>query len=91
MHSFLSLAGYYHCFIRDYGSIVAPLTCLLCKEGFRWCQEVEDAFRALQHSLTTAPVLQLLAFDREFMVECDAFEAGFGACPVVFFSKPIAP
>ena len=97
VRAFLGLAGYYRRFIRDYGSIAAPLTRLLRKEGFQWCQEAEDAFRALQRALTTAPVLQLPAFDREFVVECDASEAGFGAVlhqgdgPVAFFSKPIAP
>jgi hypothetical protein len=44
-----------------------------------------------------APVLQLLAFDHEFVAECDASEAGFGAVlhqgkgSVAFFSKPITP
>jgi hypothetical protein len=70
---------------------------LLHKEGFLWCAKAEAAFRALQRALTTVLVLQLPAFDREFVVECNAFEAGFstvlhqGDGPVAFFSKPIAP
>jgi hypothetical protein len=69
---------------------------LLCKEGFRWCAKAESAFQALQRALTTVLVLQLTTFDREFVVECDASEAGFGAVLhqgdrlVAFFSKPIA-
>jgi hypothetical protein len=72
VHAFLRLAGCYRRFIRDYGSIAVPLTRLLRKEGFKWCAEAEAAFRALQQALTTAPVLQLPAFDRVFAVECDA-------------------
>jgi hypothetical protein len=70
---------------------------MLKKEGFRWTDDAERAFRALQHALTTAPVLQLPAFDRDFIVECDASGTGVGAVlpqgtgPVAFFSRPIAP
>ena len=57
VRGFLGLAGYYRRFIRDYGSIAAPLTALLKNEGFRWNQDAEQAFRALQRALTEAPVL----------------------------------
>jgi hypothetical protein len=49
-----------------------PLTCLLRKDGFKWDSDVEAAFGALQCTLTSAPVLQLLDFDQDFIVECDA-------------------
>lgn len=97
VRGFLGLAGYYRQFIRSFGEIAAPLTALLRKEGFRWNDEAAAAFRALQQALTTAPVLQLPEFDRDFIVECDASGSGFdavlhqGAGPVAFFSKPIAP
>jgi transposase InsO family protein len=97
VRGFLGLAGYYRRFIRNFGVIAAPLTALLKKEGFRWSEDAARAFRALQTALTTAPVLQLPAFDREFIVECDASGSGFGAVlhqgagPVAFFSRPIAP
>lgn len=97
MQAFLGLAGYYRLFIRNYGTIAAPLTRLLRKDGFSWSVEAEAAFRALQRALTTAPVLQLPAFDKPFIVECDASGSGFGAVlhqgggPVAFFSRPIAP
>jgi hypothetical protein len=97
VRGFRGLAGYYRWFIKDFGVIAAPLTALLRKDGFRWNVDAEGAFRALQQALTTAPVLQLPAFDREFIVECDASGSGFGAVlhqgagAVAFFSKPIAP
>jgi hypothetical protein len=45
--AFLRLSGYYRWFIRECGSIGAPLTQLLRKEDFKWCTEAEMDFRAL--------------------------------------------
>jgi hypothetical protein len=64
MHGFLGLAGYYQKFIRDFGSIVVPLTRLLRKEVFAWTSEAAEAFAALKRALSSAPVLQMLDFDR---------------------------
>jgi hypothetical protein len=95
--TFIGLVGYYRRFIKDYGSIVEPLTHLLHKVGFRWCTEVEAAFCALQLVLTMMPVLQLLIFDKSFIIECDTLSTGFreilhqGEGALAFFSKQIAP
>jgi hypothetical protein len=78
VRAFLGHAGYYRRFIRDFGAITTPLTRLLRKAGFKWCIEAEEAFRVLQRALTSAPILQLPAFDRTFIVECDASGFGFG-------------
>jgi hypothetical protein len=64
MHGFLGLAGYYQKFIRDFGSIAVPLTRLLRKEVFAWTSEAAKAFMALKRALSSAPVLQMLYFDR---------------------------
>jgi len=79
VRGFLGLAGYYRKFIRDFGSIAAPLTRLLWKEAFAWTAEADEAFAALKRLLSSAPVLQMLDFERPFMVDCDASGAGFGA------------
>ena len=97
VRGFLGLAGYYRKFIRDFGTIAAPLTVLLKKDGFLWTPAATIAFEALKKALTTAPVLQLPDFAVSFIVECDASGSGFGAVlhqgggPIAYFSKTIAP
>ena len=97
VRGFLGLAGYYHKFIKGFGTIAAPLTALLKKDGFLWTDQAATAFEALKVALTTAPVLQLPDFTVPFIVECDASGSGFGAVmhqgegPIAYFSKPIAP
>jgi hypothetical protein len=72
---FLGLTGYYRRFIKGYGDIAMPLTTLLRKDAFRWGQEADATFRALQ----SAPVLQLPIFTEPFIVECDASGVGIGS------------
>lgn len=97
MRGFLGLAGYYRKFVKEFGTIAAPLTALLKKEGFTWSVEADAAFTALKTAITTAPVLTLPDFNRPFIVECSASTHGFGAVllqdqhPVAFFSRPAAP
>ncbi|WVZ78347.1 hypothetical protein U9M48_026076 [Paspalum notatum var. saurae] len=97
LRGFLGLAGYYRRFIQNFGVIAEPLTRLLRKEGFSWSPEADAAFHKLQQALTTALVLQLPDFEREFVVECDASGSGFGAVlhqgqgAVAFFSQQVAP
>jgi hypothetical protein len=97
IRAFLGLTRYYRRFIRDYDVIATPLTALLKKDVFRWSPEAEGAFRALQQALTVALVLQLSAFEEDFIVECDASGTGFGVVlhqgrgSIAFFSRSITP
>jgi hypothetical protein len=95
LRGFLGLAGYYRKF-RDFSLIAAPLTRLLHRDAFAWDREVEDAYQALKRALTTGPILQMLDFDKLFIVDYGASGVGFGAVlhqgvgPVTFLSRPFA-
>jgi hypothetical protein len=65
VRGFLGLAGYYCKCIRDFGSIAAPLTCLLRKEAFAWMLGAVNAFTTLKQTLSSRPVLQMPDFSAD--------------------------
>lgn len=67
--------------MRNFGIIAKPLTNMLKIGGFEWIKESMEAFEVLEKALTTTPVLALLDFLKEFVVECDALGLGVGAIP----------
>jgi hypothetical protein len=90
VHSFLSLAGYYHRFILNFSKIVKPITELLKEEEkFVWNAERDGAFQTLKKLLTTSHVLAQLDITKPFDVYCDASGIGLG-CVLMQESHEIA-
>jgi len=60
---------------------------------FMWNESALRAFEELKKKITTAPLLRLPNFEKEFELECDAFGTGIGAIlmqncqPVAYYSK----
>lgn len=101
VRGFLGLCGWYRRFIENFSSIVFPITEVLStKKKFIWTTEASDAFKKIQHLLTTAPVLMNPDFTKKFYVHCDASDFGIGAVlvqlddngaerPIAFMSKKL--
>ncbi|KAL1251468.1 hypothetical protein QQF64_019264 [Cirrhinus molitorella] len=104
VRAFMGLAGYYRCFIPNFSSLASSLTDLTRKgqpEKVVWTEENEEAFRRIKKALTSEPLLRAPDFNRPFLVQTDASDAGLGAAlsqvqdgeehPVVFISRKLTP
>ncbi|GFU19730.1 retrovirus-related Pol polyprotein from transposon 297 [Trichonephila clavipes] len=102
IRAFLGLAGYYQKYINLFSVIAAPLTDALkgrAKKGeITWTTECENVFRELKGKLIDKSVLYAPNFEREFIVQTDASNAGMGAVltqlteqgeehPILYLSK----
>ena len=80
VRSFLSHAGFYRRFIKDFSKIAKPLTQLLAKDAlFVFSDECLESFCRIKQALISAPILQPPDWDLPFEIMCDASDHAVGA------------
>ena len=102
VRSFLGLANFYRCFIKDYTTLAKPLTDLMQKDkAFTWGSTEANVFASLKTRFTTAPILAYPDNDCQFRLETDTSDFATGAVlsilkddkwhPVTFSSHAMSP
>ena len=101
VRQFLGKVNFYHSYIPNSASVLAPLHELLRKNvKFNWSDRCEKSFAFIKKCLTSEPCLAIYNPERETIVQTDASIEGIGAVlkqkqsdgkfhPVAFFSKKL--
>jgi hypothetical protein len=79
VRSSMGLAGYYIIFIEVFSRIAHPITSLQKKcVKFDWTSECEESFQHLNNLLTSAPTLNIVDQNEDFIVCIDSCKEGIG-------------
>ena len=79
VQSFLGFANFYQKFILHYFSLTTPLT-TLCRKAVKFTLSTEAgaAFRRLQQSFTSSPILKHFQLELPLSIEADASDFALG-------------
>jgi hypothetical protein len=69
VQSFFGKINFVRRFVLDYATIVNPINKLLKKDTkFEWKLDIKKTFTEFKHVITTAPILIIPNFDKEFIL-----------------------
>ncbi|GFX21378.1 retrovirus-related Pol polyprotein from transposon opus [Trichonephila clavipes] len=103
LRGLIGLASYYRDYIKNFSSIVLPLTNLTKKNipnNIPWDDTAEESFQCLKKSLIEMPTLYTPVLNRPFQLYTDASATIVGAClaqndengmehPIAFYSRKL--
>lgn len=85
VRSLIGLANYVRGFVKDFSTLVRPLTRLCSdKVTFNWTTDCQHAFDLLKSAIRSAPMLNHLDYSKPIYLRTDASDIGLGG---VLFQK----
>ena len=86
------MAGFYDNLISDFSKRAAPLHALKKKGSkFIWAEKHQSPFESLKQALSEAPVLQVMDFEKEFVLVTDASDFAISAVLNQRVGQDLAP
>ncbi|XP_074283248.1 uncharacterized protein LOC141607798 [Silene latifolia] len=82
-------------FIKNFSSVVAPITECMNKGEFQWIENAQQYFEKIKKLMCETLIPKLPDFDQLFKVDCHASRVGIGAVliqaqkPVAYFSEKL--